>query len=74
MRCDAASLEIVTGVDGLVATEAQPDDFGKEHLALVATVKVVDSLDEALDAVYRYRHGVTRTASSPRTTRRRSAS
>ena len=57
MRCDAASLEIVSGVDGLVATEAQPEDFGKEHLALVATVKVVDSLDEALDAVYRYSTG-----------------
>ncbi len=57
MRCDAASLAIVSGVDGLVATEAQPDDFGKEHLALVATVKVVDSLDEALDVVYQYSTG-----------------
>ena len=57
MRCDAASLEIVAGIDGLVATEAQPDDFGKEHLALVATVKVVDSLDEALDVVYQYSTG-----------------
>ena len=57
MRCDAAALAIVSGVDGLVATEAQPDDFGKEHLALVATVKVVDSLDEALDVVYQYSTG-----------------
>ena len=57
MRCDAAALDIVSGVDGLVATEAQPDDFGKEHLALVATVKVVDSLDEALDVVYQYSTG-----------------
>ncbi|MCH8010110.1 MAG: glutamate-5-semialdehyde dehydrogenase, partial [Chloroflexi bacterium] len=57
MRCDAASLEIVSGVDGLDATEAQPEDFGKEHLALVATVKVVDSLDEALDVVYQYSTG-----------------
>jgi glutamate-5-semialdehyde dehydrogenase len=57
MRCDSASLAIVSGVDGLVATEAQPDDFGKEHLALVATVKVVDSLDEALDVVYQYSTG-----------------
>ena len=57
MRCDAAALEIVSGVDGLVAIEAQPEDFGKEHLALVATVKVVDSLDEALDVVYQYGTG-----------------
>ncbi len=42
---------------GIEATEAQPDDFGKEHLALVATVKVVDSLDEALDVVYQYSTG-----------------
>ncbi len=57
MRCDAAALDIVSGVDGLVAIEAQADDFGKEHLALVATVKVVDSLDEALDVVYQYSTG-----------------
>ncbi len=57
MRCDAAALDIVSGIDGLQATEAQPDDFGKEHLALVATVKVVDSLDEALDVVYQYSTG-----------------
>ncbi len=57
MRCDAAALEIVSGVEGIEATEAQPDDFGKEHLALVATVKVVDSLDEALDVVYQYSTG-----------------
>jgi len=57
MRCDAASLDIVKDVEGLTATAATPEDFGKEHLALVATVKVVDSFDEALDVVYQYSTG-----------------
>jgi glutamate-5-semialdehyde dehydrogenase len=57
MRCDAAALDIVSGIDGLQTADAQPEDFGKEHLALVATVKVVDSLDEALDVVYQYSTG-----------------
>ena len=59
MRCDPAALEIVraAAIDGLQAIAAKPDDFGKEHLALVATVKVVDSLDEALDLVYQHGTG-----------------
>ena len=59
MRCDPVALEIVRGakVEGLEATEAGDDDYGKEHLAMVATVKVVDSLDEALDVVYQYGTG-----------------
>jgi glutamate-5-semialdehyde dehydrogenase len=59
LRCDPASLEILSGarIAGLAATAAEPDDFGKEHLALVATVKVVDSLDEAIDLIYRYGTG-----------------
>jgi glutamate-5-semialdehyde dehydrogenase len=36
---------------------ASPDDFGREFLALVAAVKVVDSLDEALEHIYRYGSG-----------------
>jgi glutamate-5-semialdehyde dehydrogenase len=36
------------------ATDA---DFGKEFLSLVASVKVVDSLDEAMDHIYEYGTG-----------------
>src|SRR3990170_568510 len=56
MRCDPLALDIVTraNVANVLANAAEPDDFGKEHLALVATVKVVDSLDEALDLIYEY--------------------
>jgi glutamate-5-semialdehyde dehydrogenase len=59
MRCDAAALDILGGasIGGLTLTPAEPEDFGKEHLALVATVKVVDSLDEALDVIYQYGTG-----------------
>ena len=59
MRCDPASLEIVSQAEApnLVANAAAPDDFGKEHLAMVASVKVVDSLDEALDHIYQYGTG-----------------
>jgi glutamate-5-semialdehyde dehydrogenase len=59
MRCDPLALDIVTraNVPNLLANAAEADDFGKEHLALVATVKVVDSLDEALDLVYEYSTG-----------------
>ena len=59
MRCDPAALEIVSQAEApnLVANAAAPDDFGKEHLAMVASVKVVDSLDEALDHIYQYGTG-----------------
>jgi len=59
MRCDSFALDIVTraNVANLLANAAEPDDFGKEHLALVATVKVVDSLDEAIDLIYQYGTG-----------------
>ncbi len=59
MRCDPLALDIVTraNVANVIANAAEPDDFGKEHLALVATVKVVDSLDEAIDLIYQYGTG-----------------
>jgi glutamate-5-semialdehyde dehydrogenase len=57
MRCDEPSLAIVQGVNGANALPAGPDDYGFEFLALVASVKVVASLDEALDHIYRYGSG-----------------
>jgi glutamate-5-semialdehyde dehydrogenase len=59
MRCDEAALDIISRaqIPNVAAKPAGPEDFGKEHLALVATVKVVDSLDEALDLIYRYGTG-----------------
>ncbi|MFQ5343313.1 MAG: aldehyde dehydrogenase family protein, partial [Anaerolineae bacterium] len=55
MRCDPASLAILGDGEGM--RPASDDDFGKEFLSLVASVRVVDSLDEALDHIYQYGTG-----------------
>jgi len=59
MRCDERALRILNAaeVPDLKLTAAAPDDFGREFLALIAAVKVVDSLDEALEHIYRYGSG-----------------
>jgi len=55
LRCDARAFEVLEGRSGVVlATDA---DFGKEWLALIASVKVVDSYDDAVDFIYRYSSG-----------------
>ncbi len=58
MRCDERALTILRASgDGATAVPASADDFGREFLALVASVKVVDSLDEALEHIARYGTG-----------------
>ena len=55
LRCDERAYETLAGREGVVqATDA---DFGKEFLALVASVKVADSYDDAVDFIYRYSSG-----------------
>ncbi len=58
LRCDERALALLrqTG-DGVNAAPAAADDFGREFLAPVAAVRVVGSLDEALDHVARYGTG-----------------
>jgi glutamate-5-semialdehyde dehydrogenase len=51
LRCDRRSLSVLGLVEGLKVVPATEEDMGKEFLALVAAVKVVDSLDEALDHI-----------------------
>ena len=51
MHCDPRALKILKGFKVKRATAA---DWGKEFLALVAAVKVVDSLDEAMEHIERY--------------------
>jgi glutamate-5-semialdehyde dehydrogenase len=55
LRCDERALALVNGAGNVVA--AGPDDFGHEFLAPVAAVRVVDSLDEALDHITQYGTG-----------------
>ena len=60
MRCDRRALSLIgpTGETiGLNATSATEEDWRTEFLALIAGVRVVDSLDEALDHIDRYGSG-----------------
>ena len=55
LRCDERAYTVLEGKPGVVrATDA---DYGKEWLALIASVKVVDSYDDAVDFIYRYSSG-----------------
>ena len=57
LRCDPASLAILEKVGGLKLVPAAPEDWGKEFLALILAVKIVDSLDEALKHIEVYGSG-----------------
>ena len=57
MHCDHRALSILGPQPGINAIPAQEEDWGKEFLALVAAVKVVDSLDEALEHIETYGSG-----------------
>ncbi|MDD4859419.1 MAG: glutamate-5-semialdehyde dehydrogenase [Dehalococcoidales bacterium] len=54
---DARALAILKSDSALKLKPAVNDDWGKEFLALVAAVKVVDSLDDALAHIERYGSG-----------------
>ncbi|MDD5126624.1 MAG: glutamate-5-semialdehyde dehydrogenase [Dehalococcoidales bacterium] len=54
---DKRALAILKANASLKVKSAVPADWGKEFLALVAAVKVVDSLDEALVHIERYGSG-----------------
>ena len=57
MHCDERALSILKPDSSLKLVPATDEDWGKEFLALVAAVKVVDSLDEALEHIERYGSG-----------------
>jgi glutamate-5-semialdehyde dehydrogenase len=57
LHCDAYSLEILKTDASLKLKPAMQEDWGKEFLALVAAVKVVDSLDAALEHIEKYGSG-----------------
>lgn len=55
LRCDKRAFAALEGRKNVVrATDA---DFGKEWLALIASIKVVDSYEDAVDFIYRYGTG-----------------
>jgi glutamate-5-semialdehyde dehydrogenase len=59
MRCDDEAFRILDAaeISELKLEHAQPEDFGREFLALTAAVKVVESFDEALNHILRYGTG-----------------
>jgi glutamate-5-semialdehyde dehydrogenase len=57
MHCDKQAMKILKGNSSLKLRAAVDEDWGKEYLALIAAVKVVDSLDEALEHIARYGSG-----------------
>lgn len=57
MRCDLRAMSILGPSESLNIKPATEDDWGTEFLSLTASVKVVDSLEEALDHIEQYGSG-----------------
>ena len=57
MRCDQRAMSVLGPLEELNVKPASSEDWGKEFLALIASVKVVDSLDEALEHIDAYGSG-----------------
>jgi glutamate-5-semialdehyde dehydrogenase len=57
LHCDERSLAILVTDKSLKMFPAVEEDWGKEFLALIAAIKVVDSLDEALEHIEKYGSG-----------------
>jgi len=57
MHCDERAWSILKSEPALKVIPSTDEDWGKEFLSLVAAVKVVDSLDEALAHIERYGSG-----------------
>ncbi len=59
LHCDHRSLSILGPESGLNTQPANEEDWGREFLSLTAAVKIVDSLDEALEHIETYGSGHT---------------
>ena len=57
LRCDARALSIIGENGSGQVVRAGEHDYGQEFLALVASVRVVDSLEEAVSHIERYGSG-----------------
>jgi glutamate-5-semialdehyde dehydrogenase len=61
VRCDQRALSLLGPVDEQHVKAAAANDFGQEFLALVMSVKVVDSMNEAIAHIEQYGSGHTET-------------
>ena len=57
MHCDDRAMAILKPITTLTLVPAVNEDWGKEFLSLKAAIKVVDSLDEALEHIESYGSG-----------------
>lgn len=58
LRVDAAARELLASLDGAVTVkDAQESDWGTEYLSMTLAVKVVSSLQEAIEHIARYGSG-----------------
>ena len=57
MHCDERAMAILEPIPSLKLVPAADEDWGKEFLSLRAAIKVIDSLDEALEHIERYGSG-----------------
>ena len=57
MHCDETAMALLRDTPSVKLIPATDEDWGKEFLALVAAVRVVESLDEAMDHIERYGSG-----------------
>ena len=57
LRCDARALSLLGPVEGVRVTPATADDWGTEFLDLILSVRVVDSLEEAMEHIEGYGSG-----------------
>jgi glutamate-5-semialdehyde dehydrogenase len=61
MHCDERAMAILESVPSLKLVPAADEDWGREYLSLRAAIKVVDSLDEALEHIEKYGSGHSET-------------
>ncbi|HOM12393.1 MAG TPA: glutamate-5-semialdehyde dehydrogenase [Rubrivivax sp.] len=54
MRCDAPAKALLAGVPGADVVDAVQADWAEEYLAPIISIKLVDSLDEAIAHINRY--------------------
>ena len=57
MRCDTRALSLLGAANGGRAVPVNEEDWATEHLSLTAGVRVVDSMDEALEHIETYGSG-----------------
>jgi glutamate-5-semialdehyde dehydrogenase len=54
MRCDAAAKALLSKTGGARVIDASDADWSEEYLAPIISIKVVDSIDEAMDHIHRH--------------------